>query len=432
MLLQNPVNAQANDTLFYSGKFSVKVDSIIVLGNRKTDTKVIKRELTFGINDKVDPEILSYNRERIYSLGIFTRVTVLAEKINTENCVVIEVEESWYIYPIPFVELRDQDWEKISYGMDLGLRNLGGENETMQVRMGLGYDPVILFHYNYPYLFEKAATDLTFDIAYQKVKNKSVIAEYLYRGDFNQKDYSASIDLGKRFGLFNRMDFLLGYTYVETPFYITGINASRGRIDRTLSFGISYTHDTRDLAQFPSKGLYTKADLMLMGFGIDGTNYRIADIDFREYRILFSDLRAKWRFAGRFTFGGLVPYYNYSYLGYNERIRGYFNTEMEGNDSYLGSLEFNYPLLKDMNIDLGFVPVVPKELLSYRIALYLELFCDTGTTLMRGQSFSTKYLYTGYGTGLTFLILPYNILRIEYALNDIGKSEWIFGLGISF
>ena len=242
MLFQNPVTAQINDTLVYSGKFSVKVDSIIVIGNRKTDTNVIKRELTFGINDSVDSESLNYNRERIYSLGIFTKVTVSAERINLKNYVVIRVEESWYIYPIPFVELRDQDWEKISYGMDLGLRNLGGENETMQVRMGLGYDPVILLHYEYPYLFEKAKTDLIFNIAYQKVKNKSVIAEYLYRGEFNQKNYLASIDLGKRFGLFNRIDLQLGYNYIETPFYIKGINAAGGRIDRTFSIGWKFTY----------------------------------------------------------------------------------------------------------------------------------------------------------------------------------------------
>ncbi len=393
---------------------------------------MIKRELTFGIDDTVNSGLLNYNKERVYSLGIFTSVVFSAERINNKNFIIIRVEESWYFYPIPFVELRDQDWGKVSYGMDLGIRNLGGKNETMQARLGLGYNPIILLYYNYPYLFEKEKIDLSFEISYQRLKNKSTLAQYLHGAEFNQKYYTASVDFGKRFGLFNRADFMFGYDYVETPFYRKGISASDGRIDRTLSLGISYTHDTRDLAQFPSKGLYTMADIIFKGFGINGINYKIADIDFREYRLLFSELRAKWRFAGRFTFGGNIPFYNYSFLGYNERIRGYFSTEMEGNDSYLGSLEFNYPLMKDMNLNLDFIPIVPKSLLSYRMALYLELFCDTGTTLFRGQNFSTKNLQTGYGTGLIFLILPYNILRIEYALNDYGNSEWILALGISF
>ena len=432
MFFQNSAFAQQADTLIYGGEFSIRVDSIVVSGNRKTKTKVIKRELTFGVNDTVDAGILHYNKDRVYSLGIFTKVVILAEKINNKNYIVIKVDESWYIYPIPFVELHDQDWGKISYGLDLAIKNLGGENETMQTRIGLGYDPMILLHYNYPYLFEKNKIDLIFNASYQKVKNKSITAENLYGGEFNQKDYSILIDIGKRFGLFNRADFQAGYNYIETPFYLKGISASSGRIDRTLNLGISYTHDTRDLAQFPSNGLYAAAEIAFKGLGIDGINYSVAAIDFREYRKIFSDIIAKWRFAGRFAFGGLVPYYDYSYLGYQERIRGYFNTEMEGNDSYMGSLEFNYPLLKDMNIALNFIPIVPEELLSYRTALYLELFCDSGTTLLRGQSFNIKKLLTGYGTGLTFLILPYNLLRIEYAFNDTGKAEWILALGISF
>ncbi len=408
------------------------MDSIIITGNKATAANVIKRELTFGVNDTVNSIVLSYNKERVYSLGIFTSVAISAETIGSKNYVVINVDESWYIYPIPFAELRDQDWGKISYGMNLGIRNIGGKNVTLQSRIGLGYDPVLLLHYGYPYIIEKEGIDFIVELLYQKVNNKSYIAQILHGSEFEQKFYSAAVDIGKRFGLFNRTDLLFGYNYVETPFYISGVSASNSRIDRTLSFGISYTHDTRDLAQFPGRGLYTMADFIFKGFGINGINYRVANIDYREYRTIFSDIRAKWRFAGRFTFGGRIPFYDYSFLGYNERIRGYFNTEMEGNDSYLGSLEFNYPLLKDMNFNLDFIPVIPKELLSYRIALYLELFCDTGTTLLRGQNFSVKDLQTGYGTGLTFLILPYNLLRIEYALNDFGKTEWILALGISF
>ncbi len=312
------------------------------------------------------------------------------------------------------------------------MRNLGGLNETLRAHAGFGYDPILLLHYDYPYLFEHDKIDLTADLSYQNAKNKSVTAINLYGNDFKQKYYSASIDIGKRFGLFNKADLFIGYDYIETPFYIKGISASSGRIDRTISVGASYTHDTRDLVQFPSNGIYANASIMLKGMGFDGINYRIANIDFREYRMLSSELRAKWRFAGRFTFGGLVPYYNYSFLGYQERIRGYFTKEMEGNDSYIGSVELNYPLIKDMNFNLEFLPVIPREFLSYRIALYIELFCDTGTTLFRGQNFSVDELHTGYGTGLTFLILPYNILRIEYAFNEYKKAEWILALGISF
>ena len=423
---------QTTDTVIYKGDYSFKVDSIVIRGNEKTNAKVILRELTFQKGDMVNSKILTYNKNRVYSLGIFTNIFITPERINNINYVIILVRESWYIYPIPYVELQDQDWEKISYGIDLGIRNLGGLNATLRARVGFGYDPVLLIHYDYPYLIENQNIDLSIDVLHQKAKNKSVIAKNIYGSNFNQKIISASVDLGKRFGLYNRADLFLGYDYIETPFYIKGISASSGRIDRVPSLGISYTHDTRDLIQFPSNGLYTYLSLMFKGLGFDGINYKIANIDFREYRLFFSNLIAKWRFAGRFTFGGLVPFYNYSFLGYQERIRGYYTTEMEGNDSYLGSVELNYPLLKDMDVSLNFIPIIPKSLLSYRIALYLELFTDSGTTLFKGQKFSLDELHTGYGTGLTFLLLPYNSLRIEYAFNEYKRAEWIAALGISF
>lgn len=148
--------------------------------------------------------------------------------------------------------------------------------------------------------------------------------------------------------------------------------------------------------------------------------------------MLLDDLRLKWRFSTRLTFGKLVPYYDYSYFGYQERIRGYFTTEMEGNDLYLSSLEINYPIIKDINLDFNFLPIIPESLLSYRFAVYLELFMDTGTTRFWGQSLSIKNLYSGYGTGLVFLILPYSELRTEFAINDYGHSQFILGLGLSF
>ena len=39
---------------------------------------------------------------------------------------------------------------------------------------------------------------------------------------------------------------------------------------------------------------------------------------------------------------------------------------------------------------------------------------------------------SGYGFGITFLILPYQILRVEVAFNEQIKSQLIFELGISF
>ena len=426
------LHSQTNDTLYYSGNYKVIIDSIKVEGNKITKSDVITRELTFGIGDTVTPKIISYNRERIFSLGLFTNVKLSVAQIKNINILLIDVSESWYIYPIPFVELQDRDWKKISYGLDVFIKNFRGENETVRAQASFGYDPRFLIFYDHPYILRNQNIYLSAEFYYQNAKNRSSIAQQLYGGDFDQKFISGSIDIGKRFNLFNKLDVNFGYDYVETPFFIKGVSASNQRIDRQLSLGVSYLFDTRDLAQFPSTGTYFSSMFQLKGLGLNDINYQIVNLDYREYFDIFSKLIFKWRFASRLTFGKLVPYYNYSYLGYSERLRGHFNEEREGNDSYLGSIEFNYPVIKDINVNLHFIPVIPKSLLSYRFAFYMELFMDTGTTMLNGQHFSMNDLSTGYGTGLIFLVLPYNSLRIEYALNEYGHSEWILGIGVSF
>ena len=238
--------------------------------------------------------------------------------------------------------------------------------------------------------------------------------------------------LGKRFGLYQRANIKLNYNYVETPKFVEGINASNSRIDRYPSVGLEYSYDTRDLIQFPKEGIYGAAYLTFKGLGFNDINYQVFGFDYREYRNVFADLTAKWRFSSRFTTGKLVPYYDYSFIGYAERIRGNYYLEQEGNNSYVGSVELFYPLIKDVNIALDFIPIVPTALLSYRIALYLQLFGDTGTTQYTDEPISLKDFRSGYGIGLSLLFLPYNILRFEVAFDEYQNSQFILGLGISF
>ena len=98
---------------------------------------------------------------------------------------------------------------------------------------------------------------------------------------------------------------------------------------------------------------------------------------------------------------------------------------------YLTQLEFKYPLLTEINIHLN-LPLIPEALLSYRVEIYAQAFVEGGVTQFRGKSINLSHGFSGYGFGLTTLVLPYNIARLEFALNELGKSEVIFDLGISF
>jgi len=424
--------AQSNDTTFYSGEYSLKVDSIVIKGNEKTDNFIILKELTFHSGDEVNPKILNYNRERIYSLGIFTHVDVIPLRVDSINIIEIEVRESWYIFPIPFLTLKDNDWKKLSYGIDLFVQNYRGNNEKIRLHAAFGYDPNYLISYANPYISRDENIFLNANLSYSKIKNKSDIARSLYGADFDQKISGAEIQVGKRFGLFQKLYVNLGYNVIETPFYLNGISVSGSRIDRVVTTGIGYIYDTRDLRQFPRDGLYFNTTFDFKGLNIDNINYNVFTFDIRKYFRLTKDLSLKGRIKSRLTSGDEVPYHDFSYFGYEDRVRGYYYTKREGNFSYLTSVELDYPLIKDLNISLNFIPLLPKSLFSYRIAIYAELFADAGLTRLKGETTTIKKVDSGYGAGLTFLFLPYSVFRIEYAINDIGRSQWILGIGASF
>ena len=155
LIIYLPLNAQQEDTLYYEGNYSVKIDSIKIAGNEITDEFIILRELTFGIGDTLNPGLASFNRERIYSLDIFNEVKLKPFKVDDKNILIVEVEESWYIYPLPFVTLKDKDWKKISYGLAVSLKNFRGRNEKLKGVVALGYDPSFSLSYLNPNLVYK-------------------------------------------------------------------------------------------------------------------------------------------------------------------------------------------------------------------------------------------------------------------------------------
>jgi len=411
--------------------FKIKIDSIKIRGNDITEDFIILRELTFKTGDTVNYAILKYNEDRIYSLGIFNTVNLIPHFVNDTATLYIDVKESWYIWPIPFAKLKDRSWDKLTYGIDINVKNFRGRNELLRTKIGFGYDPNVSITYSNPLLFYDQNISLGLGLVYGKMNNISYRAKKLYGGDFEQKYSDFSLTLGKRFNLFNYLFINGSFQYIEAPRYIKGISASNKRTDRMFSAGASYIFDSRNLVQFPDNGVYLNASYQFKGMGINDIDYNILNIDFREYRPVIGGLSAKWRFYMRQAFGSLVPYYDYSFLGYSERVRGYFNTSAEGDCAYMASFELKYPIIKEWDLEFNF-PLVPKSLQAYRISIYAQTFYDAGTVRDMGKPLLMRNILSGYGFGFTFLLLPYNSGRIEMGFNEEGKYEWIFDIGISF
>jgi len=430
ILLQGSVYSQ-DDTFNIHTNYPAVIDSIEIEGNSVTEPYIILREVTFSINDTITRKVADYNRERIYSLGIFTHVDLFLKEAGDITILLIKIEESWYIWPIPFADLKEGDWNKLSYGFDVLIKNFRGRNENLGFRFALGYDPEFLVYYQVPYVWEEGKISIEFSSYYGTIMNKSRIAKSIYGKDFEQTHINNYVGFGRRFDLYNRLLLYFGFLYVETPEYFPGISASGQRIDKSGFIGLKYTFDSRDLAQFPLNGRFFSVDYQLKGVAKEDISYNVISADYKEYREIYSDFSAKWRLATRHTFGVAIPYYEHSFIGYGEKVRGHHNDRREGNSTIMTSLELRYPVIKEWNLSFD-LPIIPKELLTYRIGFYPHIFIDAGATHFRNQTLGIDDFKFGFGVGFTVLVLPYNIGRMEVAFNEKFDSEIIFALGISF
>jgi outer membrane protein assembly factor BamA len=431
LTLYSQSNAIELDSLSLGDNESIRIDSLVISGNKTTKDFIILRELSFSVGDTVTGKILRYNRERIFSLGLFTSVEFHFEKYDGQNVLEIKVAEGWYIYPIPVFFSKNGDIDKSTYGLSLLYRNFRGRNETIKTSFGLGYSPFYSILYETPALDYENEIGLQFYFSYWRTTNQSETARAIIGHDYENKIFYNSITLSKRFDQRNLLTGTIGFDYVEVPTVIEGFTASGEKVDRTPCIGLGYYYDSRDLKQFSRDGLYTFIHFAHKGFGLGNISYNKFEIDYREYRKIVGELAAKWRLYWTTSFGRVIPYYDYSVLGYYEKVRGHSGDISEGKGSLLTLIELSYPIIKDWNIQFK-LPLIPESLTSYRIDIYFTSFYDAGETYNKTTQVAFNNFYSGYGFGLTFLILPYNAVRFEYARNELGKGEFSFGLGFSF
>ncbi len=427
-------NFAQTDSLILSKSAVLKVDSILIEGNKITKDFVILRELTIKPGDVVSGATVDYNSERVFSLGLFNKVILyFNQQQNPErNNLVIHVEESWYIYPIPFVRLRDKDLSKSSYGLYVTYKNFRGRNEEIKSKIELGYDPTYYVEYYNPLIIESFDISFSTALTYQTIVNKSKIAEAMYGKEFSYKYRKIDFIFGKRLNPFNTLYTIFGFKYLDAPADINkNILASNTSIDRVFSAGLSYVLDTRDLKQYAQSGTYGAATLTHFGFGVKNVSYNMLYLDYRQYQNIVSKLIFKWRGSYRHTFGENIPFYDQSYLGSSEYVRGHKNDLREGNNYILSSFEIVHPLVKNWNISLD-LPVLPKKLTSARVEIYISGFADAGVVYNNGDKIKIPNFDAGYGFGMTVLILPFNAVRFEYAFNEYKKGEFILGTGFSF
>jgi len=442
----------------------VRINRILIIGNRITREHIILRELSLKPGDTVNyyllPELLSRDKNKLFNLHLFhsTDIRMLELEPGLMD-LLVEVNERWFTFPVPRFQLSDRnfnewwenynhDFKRVNYGLRLYQYNMRGRNETLLLTAQFGYVKRFELSYQIPYFDRKQKQGLILETDY--IDNKNLAVQTLnHKLDF----------LEMRSLLRNTRGLALTYTYRNSFYYqhrikygvrltriadtVAVINPNYLGIENGLSQRYDYltyqfVADRRDVIAYPLKGHYLLAQLQQNGL-----------FDKRHLNLLngslsvagFADLGHNWYLSNfSHTYWSNrrhIPYFNYGSMGYNKIfVRGYEIYVIEGPWYFLNKTTLKKRIFSRYwqweNMPISQFKYVP-------LSIFLKAYADFGyvrnyplyNQLQINQQLANTWLY-GAGFGLD-LVSSYDVvLRFEYSFNAEGRSGFFFHIKKEF
>jgi outer membrane protein assembly factor BamA len=325
--------------------------------------------------------------------------------------------EKWVLLPFPILHLNERSWSKVSYGAGVTHANLLGRGEQLSAVIKFGYNPLYQIGYAIPWLGGKKNLWTELKGWHQRVRSRHFIDKAV-----TEKHLGFSGLLGKRFGHHLYLSGLGRYQEITCPCDRNFLTVSPSGRDRFVDWGAFLTLDHRDLKEYPTRGGLVQCGWIQSSFKKDVFHHQRWSLDLRGY-VPVRKTTIALRAATTQSRGDL-PVYHRTYLGYDERIRGHFNTVTEGENRLLASAAWRMPIVPIQYISVDDAP----ELSDLKFGISFGLFVDTGVTYMQHENPWNQKWLAGYGAGLHFH-LPYaDVLRLELAFNEKGNPQWIADL----
>jgi outer membrane protein assembly factor BamA len=444
--LSELIKKNENDTI------KIFIDKIIIFGNDVTKDEVIRRELGTKENGYLSIETLKEDVERLYNLGLFNKIDIMPIPAGDGKFnLLFTVEETFFIIPIPILNIKESDFSKIQYGANIMWRNFNGMNQTVGLSFALGYEPFITLNYYNPWLGGESHFFTSFNLSYYESVNKSITfannsSEMQSKSEianYDNLNFKTDFTLGKYYSKYFSVAATLGYNSLSVSEFQPGRTVSTSGKDKYLSLGLYANFDKRDNIFYTTYGSYYFAKYIRYNSFNNEIGFNKFSLDLRKYIPLkigkdnYITLASRGLYS--MPFGGKVPVYMNEVIGYDNLIRGWNGKVMNGEYLLCSFNEFRIPILNPFFVK-GKDHIIIKSLpvfkdLTYKYGFYITPFFDIGAVWNRSDDFGKTQFRSGYGLGLDAL-LPFNIVgRIDYALRNYnGKfhNQFIFFLNASF
>ena len=264
-------------TILLSFIFSIDqiqlVDSIIINGNKRTKDYIVEREILHPLG-KIDSLILKEDINRLYNLGIFSKVDIYIEN----QIYYVDLVESFSIVPIinaSYDEVKDE----FTYILGIADINFMGRKQSFFAGTTFGGEKIYFLGLENPWIFGDHVS-LRTEIMNRKTQN------IFYGFEFNER--INSIDLGFYRGLKNKFKFSLSSyqnTIVEDSIEDEQKQfiLSKGLQHKYIRSNFSYKYDTRDIYIDPTRGFLFQAQISDYNASNSVENFKTASIYFKQY-----------------------------------------------------------------------------------------------------------------------------------------------------
>jgi outer membrane protein assembly factor BamA len=418
-------------------------------GNKHTKRQVLAREMDMAEKDTVPlPDLfprMRKSRENIFNTRLFNFVTVDTFHVAGEPCTVdihVHVIERWYIWPWPYFEFSDRnfntwletmDWSRLTYGINLTVMNVRGRNETLVFPIHLGFNEKYGFIYTIPFVNRQQSVGISAGADYER--NHEVIVgsednKTVYYKDPSNYPLQLFYGFGEvrlRPGFYSMNYFRLSYSAYLLSDSLVSLNYGIGDLNRIkfLSVFYQYRNDRRDEHFYPLSGSYFDISGTYNGVFSDYLTVIYFESSYRKYWHIFNRWYVASGLFAKYSFAMEQPYFLQQGLGYGRTfVRGYEYYVVDGQHYLLWKNNLKFALLPKRVLKMGFLKSQKFNTVPY--AFYLNVFTDLGYVYNR-DAYSNELnslqnsLLIGYGAGIDFTTYYDIVVRLEFSMNGMGK-----------
>lgn len=438
------------------GRF-VRINRILLVGNRLTRDQIILREMTLKPGDIIFnrnlPEILQADEQKLINTRLFNTVQIRTMELDGYKVdLVIDLNERWYTFPSPIFELSDRnfnewwtnynhDFKRVNYGLRLYQFNMRGRNETLRFIAQFGYQRRFDLMYRFPYIDKAQKHGIAIDLGYRENKNlayqtrdhKYVFAE---SDQVLKNERSAGITYSYRRIFYKTHSVNLTYNDIRVNGIVLDSNTNYLRAEipeqQYVTLSYQFNSDHRDVAAYPLTGnqfLFYAAHNGL-GFSEQLNNFQSSMI-YSRYFDLKDGFYLSNNFNAYYSFPKDVGYLDYGVLGERKQfVRGYELYVVEGPWYLLNKTTFKKRIFSRQ---YHWADMPLRQFRHVPVALYLKTYADMGyvknypyyESRQLNQRLSNKLLF-GTGLGLDVVGFYDIVLRFEYSFNASGENGFFF------